>query len=182
MEQSTVQIKLRKAAQLIFFKSHRIPGVKGWELKRSIGSGYPRIIKLLRSQIESLGLSIKVVGEDGTELSLDDGEERLSSARFLMSISDPLRLTDVKTSGWSIDELAGLTMCLATISSRGGKANRKELQDLLAQKFPRWKIRNYLSRYIRWGYLEEKEDLIIMGWRTNAEVDLKQMLRYVFGA
>jgi len=182
MGQSILETKLRRAAQLIFFKAHRIPGVKGWELKRSIGSGYPKIVKLLKSQIEPFGLSIKVIGEDGSELSFDDSEERLSSARFLMSIANPLRITDAKTSGWSIDELAGLTMCLATISSRGGKANRKELEDLLAQKFPKWKVRNYLSRYIRWGYFEEKEDLIIIGWRTNAEVDLKQMLRYVFGA
>lgn len=182
MEQQTLENKLRRTAQLLFFKSHRIPGVKGWELKRSVGIGYPKIVKLLKSQIEPIGLSIRAIGDDGSELALDESDDRLSSARFLISISDQLHLADVKTSGWSIDELAGLTMCLATISSKGGKANRRELQETLAQKFPKWKIRNFISKYIRWGYLEENDDLIIIGWRTNAEVDLKQMLRYVFGA
>jgi DNA-binding transcriptional ArsR family regulator len=107
MEPSGLPAKIRRAAQLLFFKSHRIPGVKGWELKRSLGSGYSRVLKMLRSQIEPLGVTIKAVGDDGAELSLDTPEDTLSTARFVLVLTDPLKVSDAKTSGWSIDELAG---------------------------------------------------------------------------
>jgi len=180
MESSGLQAKIRRAAQLLFFKSHRISGVKGWELKRSLGSGYPRVLKALMSQLEPLGISLRVVGEGG-ELPLNAPEESLSTARFVLALADPVKVSDAKTSGWSIDELAGLTVCLATIGSRGGKAARSELEEIMRQKFPKWKVRNFLSKYVKWGYLEENDDSLILGWRTNVEVDLKSLLRYIFG-
>jgi hypothetical protein len=182
MEPSGLPAKIRRAAQLLFFKSHRIPGVKGWELKRSLGSGYSRVLKMLRSQIEPLGVTIKAVGDDGAELSLDTPEDTLSTARFVLVLTDPLKVSDAKTSGWSIDELAGLTICLATIGSRGDKAARSEIEETLRQKFPKWKVRNFISKYVKWGYLEEEGDSLILGWRTKVEVDTRSLLRYVFGA
>jgi len=182
MESAGLPTKVRRAAQLLFFKSHRIPGIKGWELKRSLGSGYTRVLKVLRSQMEPLGISIRAVGDDGSELSLDSPEDRLSTARFLLTLSEPVRVSDAKTSGWSIDELAGLTMCLGTIGSRGDKTPRSEVEEILRQKFPKWKVRNFISKYVKWGYLEEDGESLVPGWRTNAEVDLKSLLRYVFGA
>jgi len=181
MEASGLPAKIRRAAQLLFFKSHRIPGVKGWELKRSLGTGYARVLRAFRSQVEPLGISLRVIGDDGTELSLDSPEEMLSTARFVLVLADPLRVSDAKTSGWSVDELAGLTICLASIGSRGGKTTRAELEELLRQKFPKWKVRNFLSKYVKWGYLKESNDSLILGWRTNAEVDLKSLLKYIFG-
>lgn len=181
MESSGLPTKMRRAAQLLFFKSHRIPGVKGWELKRSLGSGYTRVLKVLRSQMEPLGVSLKIVGDDGAELSLDRPEASLNTARFVLMLADPVKVSDAKTSGWSIDELAGLTICLATIGSRGDKATRSEVEEILRQKFPKWKVRNFMSKYVKWGYLEEEGDSLVPGWRTKVEVDLRSLLRYIFG-
>jgi hypothetical protein len=147
-----------------------------------LGSGYPRVLKALRSQVEPLGITIKVVGDDGSELSLESPEDQLSTARFVLMLSDPLKVSDAKTSGWSVDELAGLTICLGTIGSRRDKTPRSEVEGILRQKFPKWKVRNFISKYVKWGYLEEDGDSLVPGWRTKVEVDLKSLLRYVFGA
>jgi hypothetical protein len=112
---------------------------------------------------------------------LDTPEDTLSTARFVLVLTDPLKVSDAKTSGWSIDELAGLTISLATIGSRGDKAARSEVEETLRQKFPKWKVRNFISKYVKWRYLEEEGDSLILGWRTKVEVDLKSLLRYVFG-
>ena len=45
---------LKRAAQMIFYKRHREPGVKGWELRRRLGSDYPKVLRLLD---EYLGIS-----------------------------------------------------------------------------------------------------------------------------
>ena len=41
--------KVKKAAQLLFFRQHRIPGVKGWELKKALGDDYMEGIGIISS-------------------------------------------------------------------------------------------------------------------------------------
>ncbi len=39
-QEERIRSRVARAVQLLFFKSHRIPGVKGWELKKNLGPGY----------------------------------------------------------------------------------------------------------------------------------------------
>lgn len=182
MAEVGIGIKVKKVAQLLMLKSHRIPGVKGWELKKSVGYDYIKAVKALDSLMDQMGLNVKIVDDAGNALLLNEDESKLSTARFYVTIKDPLKPTEVRTTGWPIDELAGLTVALASLISRGGKANRKDIVDILSEKFPSWKVHVHLSRYIKSGYLREDGDVLTLDWRTFAELDLNKFMQYVLGA
>ena len=44
--------QVKKASQLLFYKRHTKPGVKGWELRNTLGSNYPKILKVLDRYLE----------------------------------------------------------------------------------------------------------------------------------
>lgn len=164
--------KLKKASQMLFFRRHRLPGVKGWELKKSLGKGYMKIIELLNSELEKMGMEIKIVFEKETPLKTPS-EEDLSRARFYVVLKEPLV---EKATGQRIDDLAALAASVAYIISRQGKVSRQELEDLLREKFPKWKVEVNLDRFIRQGYLGQEEDIIFLGWRARAEIDKKTLM------
>jgi hypothetical protein len=167
---------------MLLYQRHRVPGVKGYELRRSLGHGYMRIIKALRMQLENTGLTIKVMSEDGSEIDEGD-EEALSTARFFVVLKDPLSLYDASTAGWSVDDLAGLAVAIATIISRRGKVPRREVERILKEKFPNWKADIFVERYIRRGYVAVDEDNnLVLDWRSMGELDLQKFLQYVLGA
>ncbi|MEM3712647.1 MAG: hypothetical protein QXR97_03815 [Thermoproteota archaeon] len=126
-QEEKIRSKVARAVQLLLFKSHRVPGVKGWELKKNLGPGYLSIIKFLNARFQELGLTIKIVSDDGNELSMSDDESKLSTARFYVTLKDELSLTAMKTLGWSIDEIAGLAVVISTIISHKGSAPLKEV-------------------------------------------------------
>jgi hypothetical protein len=79
--------------------------------------------------------------------------------------------------GWRIDDLAGLAITIAFIISKKGKASRKEVEDLLKDKLPGWKVGLNVDRYIRYGYLTQDEnEQVYLDWRTRAEVDQKALI------
>jgi hypothetical protein len=79
--------------------------------------------------------------------------------------------------GWRIDDLAGLAITISYIISKKGKATRKEIEELLREKLPGWKVGLNIDRYIRYGYLTEDEsDQLYLDWRTRAEVDQKALI------
>ena len=83
----------------------------------------------------------------------------------------------MKLVGWRIDDLAGLAVSLAFIISKGGKASRKDLEDLLKMKLPGWRVDMNLNRYLRLGYLiEDENEQLYLGWRARAEVDQKKLI------
>lgn len=181
-QEERIRSKVARAVQLLLFKSHRIPGVKGWELKKNLGPGYLSIIKFLNTRLQELGLTIKIVSDDGNELSMSDDESKLSTARFYVTLKDELSLTAVKTLGWSIDEIAGLAVVISTIISHKGSAPVKEVEDILKKKFPEWKVKLNLARYIRRGYIAEDGDNLVLGWRTFAELDVEKFIHYILSA
>jgi len=172
---------LRKAAQLIFFKRHMEPGVKGWELRRRLGSDYPKVIQLLDERLRELGLTVKIVFEDGAE-SENPTIEQLDKARFYVTLREELTLEDAKMIGWRIDDLAALAVTLAYIISKGGKAPRKEVEDLLKVKIPEWRVEMNLNRYLKSGYIiEDEREMLYLGWRARAEVDEKKLIDLLLG-
>jgi hypothetical protein len=172
-EESKIEKKIKKAAQLLFFRKHRLPGVKGWELKKTIGSDWIEVIKLLNLDLEKLGMEIKRVNESGGE-----GEEA-ENDRFVALLKTPLT---EKATGRRIDEIAILSATLAYIISKQGRASKREIEELLEEKFPKWRVGPSLDRYIKQGYLGEDEKMIYIGWRTRAEVDRKLLLDLILSS
>ncbi|MEM4721473.1 MAG: hypothetical protein QXT73_05370 [Candidatus Methanomethylicaceae archaeon] len=181
-EDVTISRKLKKAAQLLLFQHHRLPGAKGWELRKVLGKDYMKIIKLLERRLEELGLEIKIVYEDGLDHQTPT-EADLEQARFYVICKSPLQIGETSLSGWRIDTLAVLAAALAYITSKQGRANRREVEDLLKEKFPDWKVDQDLNRFIRRGYLDEDEEgNLYIGWRTRAEIDRKTLVSIIAGS
>ena len=70
--------KIKRATQLLYYKRHMKPGVKGWELKNALGSDYPKILKVLDGHLEKLDLQVKIDTKDITKASyynIEDGTE-----------------------------------------------------------------------------------------------------------
>ncbi|MGQ9479075.1 MAG: hypothetical protein ACUVQ0_03505 [Thermoproteota archaeon] len=174
--------KVARAVQLLLFKSHRIPGVKGWELKKNLGPAYLSVLKYLNNRINELGLTIKIISEDGKEINMSEDEAKLLTARFYVTLRDELSLTAAKTMGWSIDEIAGLAVVISTIISRKGSAPIKDVEEILRKKFPDWKVRLSLSKYVKRGYIAEDGDNLVLGWRTYAELDVEKFIHYILSA
>jgi hypothetical protein len=165
-EESRTERKVKKAAQLLLFRSHSIPGVKGWELKKAVGEDYMEVIAVLNSLLDRLGMEVKCTNEEGK------GDEE-TTARFLVVLKSPLI---EKASGERIDNVAMLAASLAYIVSKQGKATRKSVEEFLSKKFSKRRLYFALDRYIKQGYLGENEKVLYIGWRTRAEVDKKSLL------
>lgn len=168
--------RVRKVARLLFYRRHSTPGAKGWELRRRVGSDYPKIIKLLDEYLSKIGLTVKVVFEEANPPE-NPSLEQYNKARFYVTLKDNLTTDEAKLVGWRIDDLAALCASIAYIISKGGKAPRKELEKLLESKIPDWRVDMNLNRFVRLGYLiEDDNEQIYLGWRTRAEVDQKRLI------
>jgi len=173
--------KIKRATQLLFYKRHMKPGVKGWELKNALGSDYPKILKVLDNHLEKLDLQVKTVFE-GEEPAEKPTLEELNRARFFITLRGGLPSKDAKMMGWRIDDIAGLAVAISYIISKKGKAPREEVEDMLRSKLPGWRVDMNLNRYIRSGYLAEDENkMLYLDWRTRAEVDQKALVDLLLG-
>jgi len=168
--------KLKVATHMLFYRRHRKPGVKGWELRRRLGSDYPKVLRILDNYLKLLDLQVKTVF-DGEVPAEKPTLEQLDKARFYATLRGELTPKETKMIGWRIDDLAGLAIATAHILSRRGKAPRKEVEELLRNKLPGWKVNTNIDRYIRYGYLTQDEnEQIYLDWRTRAEVDQKALI------
>lgn len=163
-DRARAERKVKKAAQLLFFRQHRIQGVWGWELKKALGDEYMEVIEVLNSGLERLGMEVKRLSEDKNGTEHD---------RFMIVLKDP-RIE--KASGARVDEVAMLAASLAYIISKQGKATRKAVEDFLSDKFPKQRVLYALDRYVKQGYLGEADKALHIGWRTRAEVDRKSLM------
>lgn len=169
--------KIKRAVHLLFYKRHLMPGVKGWELRKVIGSDYPRVIEMLNKYLEKLDLTIKPVFEEEAGIPEKPTLEQYDRARFYVTLKSSLTPSEIKLIGWRIDDIAALCVSIAYITSKGGKASKKDLESLLKTKIPGWRVDMDLNRFIRAGYLiEDENSQIYLGWRTRAEVDQKKLI------
>ena len=168
--------KLKRATHLLFYKRHKKPGVKGWELRKALGSDYSKVLKLLDDHLKGLDLQVKTVFEDERAVE-KPSLEQLDKARFFITLRGDLTPKEAKMVGWRIDDLAGLAITISLIISKKGKATRKEVEDMLRDKLPGWKVGMNIDRYIRYGYLTQDEaGQLYLDWRTRAEVDQKALI------
>lgn len=167
---------MKKATHLLFFKRHRTPGVKGWELRRSLGTDYPKVLSILDGYLDKLDLKVKTVF--GDEPSPEKPTlEQLNKARFFITLRGGLTQEETKLCGWRIDDIAGLAISISFIISKRGKAPREDVESLLQNKLPGWRVDINVNRYIKSGYLAEDDNKnLYLDWRTRAEVDHKSLV------
>jgi len=168
--------KIKRAAHLLFYRRHRKPGAKGWELRKALGSDYPKVLKILDKYLKALDLQVKTVFEEQKPAEKPTLEQ-LDKARFYITLRGELTSKEPKMIGWRIDDLAGLAITIAYVISKKGKTSRKEVEELLGDKLPGWKVGLNVDRYIRYGYLAQDEnEQLYLDWRVRAEVDQKALI------
>jgi hypothetical protein len=175
--------KMKRATHMLFYRRHQKPGVKGWELRRALGADYPEVLEILDDYLKSLDLQVKTVFEEEKTPAGKPSLEELDKARFYVTLRGELAPKESKMIGWRIDDLAGLAVAISYIISKKGQAPRKDVEELLEEKLPGWKVGINIDRYIRYGYLQEDEnDQLYLDWRTRAEVDEKALINMLLNA
>ncbi|MCW4045275.1 MAG: hypothetical protein NWE94_07145 [Candidatus Bathyarchaeota archaeon] len=169
--------KMKRATHMLFYRRHQKPGVKGWELHKALGADYPKVLDILDDYLKSLDLQVKTVFEEEKAPAAKPSLEELDKARFYITLRGDLTPKEAKMIGWRIDDLAGLAVAIAYVISKKGQAPRKEVEKLLGEKLPNWKVGLNIDRYIRYGYLQQDDkEQLYLDWRTRAEVDEKALI------
>jgi len=162
---------------MLFYRRHQKPGVKGWELHKALGVDYPKVLDILDDYLKSLDLQVKTIFEEEKTPAEKPSIDELDKARYYITLRGDLTPKETKMIGWRIDDLAGLAVTISHIISKKGQAPRKEVEKLLGEKIPGWKVGLNLDRYIRYGYLQQDDnDQLYLDWRTRAEVDDKALI------
>jgi hypothetical protein len=173
--------KVKKASQMLFYKRHQKPGVKGWELHKALGADYAKVLDILDDYLKPLDLQVKTVFEE-EKAPEKPTLDQLDKARYFIVLRNNLMTKD-KLSGWRLDDLAGLAITISFIISHKGQVQRKESEELLAEKMPNWKVGLNIDRYIKNGYLmEDDKKQLYLDWRTRAEVDQKALINMLLSA
>ena len=173
--------KIKRASHLLFYRRHRKPGVKGWELKRKLGSDYPKVLSILDNYLKRVDLQVKTVFEEEKPAEKPTPEQ-LGKARFFITLRGDITPKETKMMGWRIDDIAGLAIAISCIIAKKGQAPREEVEDLLRNKLPGWRVDINMNRYIRSGYLAEDENKqLYLDWRTRAEVDQRTLVDLLLG-
>jgi hypothetical protein len=169
--------KVKRATHMLFYRRHQKPGVKGWELHRALGADYPKVLDVLDDYLKSLDLMVKTVFEEEKTPTGKPTLEELNRARYYVTLRGELTPKESKMIGWRIDDLAGLAVTISYIISKKGQALRKDVEELVGEKLPGWKVGINIDRYIRYGYLQQDDnDQLYLDWRTRAEVDEKALI------
>jgi hypothetical protein len=172
--------KVKDAVHLLFFTHHRLPGVRGWELRQELGTDWLQVIEVLEEQLKPLDLKVTQALDDPD--ILEPTSAQLADARFYITMRGSVDQKTSKSIGWRIDDIAGLAVSLAYLISKQGKSQRTEVEKILSEKLPGWRAKMNIDRYIRQGYLgEDDRGTLFIGWRSRAEVDQKQLVDLVVG-
>lgn len=167
--------KIRDAVHLMFFKHHRLPGVRGWELRSELGSDWQGVLDVLDKQIKPLDLKVtRVFDEPDIEQPTN---AQLADARFYITLRGTIDQKTAKTIGWRIDDIAGLAVSVAYLISKQGKASRNDVERVLKDKLPGWRVKLNIDRYVQQGYLgEDDQGVMYLDWRSRAEIDQKKLV------
>jgi len=170
--------KVKDAVHLLFFKHHRLPGVRGWELRQELGAEWLDVIDVLDKQLKLLDLKVTRALDDPD--IIEPTRAQLADARFYITMRGSVDQKTAKTIGWRIDDIAGLAVTIAFLILRQGKTPRVDVEKALAEKLPGWRTKMNVDRYIAEGYLGEDESgNLYIDWRSRAEVDQKQLVDLV---
>ncbi len=175
--------KIKRATQILLYKRHQKPGVKGWELHKALGSDYPKVLDILDDHLKNLDLEVKIVFEEQKAPAEKPTLDELDKARFYITLRSDTASKEPKMIGWRVDDLAGLAITISYIISKKGQASRTDVEKLLGEKLPEWKVGLNIERYIRYGYLtQDEKQQLFLDWRTRAEVDEKALIDMLLAA
>lgn len=173
---ATYAAKMKRATHMLFYRRHQKPGAKGWELHKTLGADYQKVLDVLDDFLKPLDLQVKSVFEDEKtpeKPSLDE----LDKAKFYVTLRGDLQPKEAKMIGWRIDDLAGLAITISFVISKKGQASRRDVEELLSEKIAGWKVGLNIDKYIRYGYLQQDDnEQLYLDWRTRAEVDQKTLI------
>ncbi len=173
--------KVKDAVHLLFFTHHRLPGVRGWELKQELGPDWLDVVDVLDTQLKPLDLKVTRVLEI-PEVEAEPTRAQLADARFYVTMRGTVDQKTAKSIGWRIDDIAGLAVTIAYIISKQGKSLRTDVEKILSEKLPGWRVKMSIDRYVNQGYLgEDERGVLYMNWRSRAEIDQKQLVDLVVG-
>jgi hypothetical protein len=131
----------------------------------------------LDDYLKNLDLQVKTVYEEQERTPEKPTLEEQDKARFYVTLRGDLQPKEAKMIGWRIDDLAGLAVTISYIISKKGQAARRDVEELLGEKLPGWKVGLNIDRYIRYGYLQQDDnEQLYLDWRTRAEVDQKTLI------
>ncbi len=173
--------KVRQAVHLLFFKHHRLPGVRGWELRQELGPEWLEVLEVLDGQLKPLDLQVTRVFDD-PDLYGEPTRAQLADARYYITLRGTVEQRTAKTIGWRIDDIAGLAVSVAYLISKQGRAPRRDVEKMLSEKLPGWRAKMNIDRYIEQGYLGEDDGgILYLDWRSRAEIDQKRLVDLVLG-
>ena len=138
--------KVKDAVHLLFFSHHRLPGVRGWELKQELGYDWLQVLEVLDEQLKPFDLKVTRVLNDPD--ILDPTGSQLADARFYITMRGTVDQKTAKSIGWRIDDIAGLAVTIAYLISKQGKTSRIDVEKILSDKLPGWRVKMNLDRYI----------------------------------
>jgi len=171
--------KVRQAVQILFFKHHRLPGVRGWELRQGLGPEWLEVLDVLDSQLKPFDLQVTRVFDE-PEVFEEPTPSQLADARFYITLKGTVEQKTAKTIGWRIDDIAGLAVSIAYLLAKQGKTPRRDVEKVLSEKLPGWRAKMNVDRYIDQGYLGEDDGgNLYLDWRSRAEVDQKKLVDLV---
>ena len=172
------QSKMKDAVHLLFFTHHKLPGVRGWELRKELGTDWQNIVEVLDKQLQPLDLKVTRVLEEPDVIEPTGAQ--LQDARFYITMRGSVDQKTAKTIGWRIDDIAGLAVSVAYIISKQGKVPRQDIERVLSEKLPGWRVKLNIDRYIQQGYLgEDDQGVLFLNWRARAEIDSKKLVDLV---
>jgi hypothetical protein len=172
--------KVREAVHLMFFKHHKLPGVRGWELRKELGSEWDIILDILDNYLQPLDLKVTKVFDDPD--IIEPTSSQLADARYYVTLRGTIDQKTAKTIGWRIDDIAGLAVTVAYIISKQGKALRKDVERVLKEKLPGWRVKFNVDKYILQGYIgQDEQGVLFLDWRSRAEIDHKKLIDLIVG-
>jgi len=174
--------KIKEAVHLLFFQRHRLPGTRGWELRKELGSEFPEVLEALDTYLKDLDLKVTRVFDEPELEQVEPTREQLTEARYYITLRGTMTPKAAKTSGWRIDDIAGLSVSVAYLISKRGRAPRADVERILEEKLPGWRVGANVERYIHEGYLgEDDKGNLYLDWRSRAEIDQKQLVSLILG-
>ncbi len=174
--------KIKEAVHLLFFKRHRLPGARGWELRKELGPEFPEVLEALDTYLRDLDLKVTRVFDEPELVSGEPTREQLMEARYYITLRGTMTPKTAKMCGWRIDDIAGLAVAVAYLISKRGRAPRADVERILEEKLPGWRVDVNLDRYIREGYLgEDDKGNLYLDWRSRVEIDQKQLVSLILG-
>ena len=170
--------KMKDAVHLLFFTHHKLPGVRGWELRKELGSDWENVLEVLDKQLQPLDLKVTQVLDD--PYIVEPTNAQLQDARYYITMRGTVDQKTAKTIGGRIDDIAGLAVSVAYIISKQGKAPRNDVERVLEEKLPGWRVKLNVDRYVNQGYLgEDEQGILYLDWRSRAEIDSKKLVDLV---